>query len=265
MHWQDILHWYVRGAARLQGLAHHNGAQSAASSWSIPEGSTDRLSLARTVTLGLERGVKATEMLREQIDHDLLDAVLDDLAKWPMNVATTAAGALRSGLGSASYGHARASSGWLAVEDSCPDAWYSLAAELEKVRNNILPDCQQISCGQLTIDRNIAATRGRGVARAPGPAFWRDCCSSSRYEDLSLCTGICVYHCLQITQRDAPVRAVKPDGSPNELTKTRAKGAVVAAGGDGTPPPISSPPPSVSRCDGLWMTVGVKERRQRHA
>ena len=137
-------------------------------------------------------------MLREQIDHDLLDAVLDDLAKWPMNVATIAAGALRSGLGSASYGHARASSGWLAVEDSCPDAWYSLAAELEKVRNNILPDCQQISCGQLTIDRNIAATRGRGVARAPGPAFWRDCGSSSRYEDLSLCTGICVNHCLQI-------------------------------------------------------------------
>lgn len=73
-------------------------------------------------------------MLREQIDHDLLDAVLDDLAKWPMNVATTAAGALRSGLGSASYGHARASSGWLAVEDSCPDAWYSLAAELEKLQ-----------------------------------------------------------------------------------------------------------------------------------
>ena len=96
--------------------------------------------------------MKATEMLREQIDHDLLDAVLDDLAKWPMNVATTAADALRSGSGSASYGHARASSSWLAVEDSCPDAWSSLAAELDKVRHNILPDCQQISCGQLTLE-----------------------------------------------------------------------------------------------------------------
>jgi hypothetical protein len=118
---QDLLHWLITGMALSEPLS----TPPAPRDVEQPVPHMPEVRLKSTVGLGLGGG----QLLHSQQDYDRFDEVLSAVERATLTDGnfSLAAAALRACSGAATHGHARASEAWTRIEDTCPDAWASLA------------------------------------------------------------------------------------------------------------------------------------------
>jgi hypothetical protein len=124
---QDLLHWLVTGMALSEPPTPPRAPPPLAAASSINQ-LVPRLS-DLMLQSSVATGVGAGELLRTERDHQKFDEVLATLERYTIDGGnfSLAAAALRSRGGTATHGHAKASTRWAQIEDACPDAWASLA------------------------------------------------------------------------------------------------------------------------------------------